>query len=168
MSRSKILAFIVLVVLPFVVALVGDAVAGEKFKGRTTWHNVKWEQINVPGEEGHVVAVGEGKGINSALVGNVLAPGKVCRSVGSYDMNTKTGVGSYRAYGETIEAEGDKYYWLGEGKLVEGKGAEGKLTILRGTGKYEGLQGKGTYTNYSVAPGQSYSDWEWEWEWPKR
>jgi hypothetical protein len=29
---------------------------------RTVWYNIKWEQINVGDEKGHVVVVGETKG----------------------------------------------------------------------------------------------------------
>jgi hypothetical protein len=37
--------------------LVGDVVAGERFKGRTVWYSTKEERINVPGEEKHFVAI---------------------------------------------------------------------------------------------------------------
>jgi len=168
MSRYKIIALMALFVFALGIAFIGDALAGEKFKIRTVFHSIKSEQIAVPGEEGHVVGVGEVKGIASVLEGNALAPGKFCHYVNSFDMNTKTGVGSSRVYGDTTDADGDIYYWLSEGKFVEGKYWKGKMTIVGGTGKYQGLQGKGTYTSHSVAPGQSYSDGEWEWEWPHR
>ncbi len=63
MSRSKGLAFIALITLAFAVTLEGDALAGEKIKNRIVGYTVKWEQVEVGDQEGHVVAVMEAKGI---------------------------------------------------------------------------------------------------------
>jgi len=35
---------------------------------------------------------------------------------------------------------------------------EGESTYVKGTGKYEGIKGKGTWKTYPVSPMQSYSD----------
>jgi hypothetical protein len=43
---------------------------------------------------------------------------------------------------------------------------ESEFTIVKGTGKYEGIQGKGIAYSYQVAEKQSYSDWEVEVELP--
>lgn len=48
-----------------------NAVAGEKFKTSTVYYAVKWEQVDVPDEEGHLVAALEAKGISRNMEGNV-------------------------------------------------------------------------------------------------
>ena len=171
MSRSKLAAFITLITLAFGIALVGDALAGEKVKGRTVWYTVKWEQISVPGEEKHLIALADSKGISSNTEGKTFGEGTVERSVGLFDIDLETGLGSSHGYQEATDREGDKIYYRLEGKRIKGKlwGSlwEGKLTILRGTGKYEGIRGRGTYSMYPIAPMQSYTDWEMDVELPR-
>jgi len=43
MSRFKLFAFIALITLAFSVAIVGDALARERFKTRTVYYTVKSE-----------------------------------------------------------------------------------------------------------------------------
>jgi hypothetical protein len=128
---------------------------------------VKWEAINGGDEEGHVVATFEDKGIVTELEGRKFEDGGVNRSVGLMDMNVKTGLGSGSGYLELTDRDGDKYYmtWKNEAKIPTIW--EGKFTIVKGTGKYEGMHGKGTFVSYAVAPGQYYVDWEEEVELPR-
>ena len=53
-----------------------------------------------------------------------------------------------------------------KGKSVKKGHWEGKWTIVKGTGKFQGIIGGGTYSSYMLAPGQSYSEWEGEIEMP--
>ena len=69
MSGFKLFAFIALISLAFGVILVGNSLAGEKVKFRTGLYGTKWEQVAVGDEEGHVVAVYEGKGLITNLQG---------------------------------------------------------------------------------------------------
>ena len=171
MSKSKIIALTALIIFAFAIVGLSNAVAGEKFKGRTVKHNVKWEPINVPDEEGHVIAVYEHKGIGTNMEGKTFGDGTVSWETGLLDMNFKTGLGSGHGYGVVTDRDGDKYFFTWKGKRVRGeKGWTGywisQWTIVKGTGKYEGIQGKGTSYTYNVAKGQSYSDWEAEVELP--
>ncbi|MGD0623149.1 MAG: hypothetical protein ABSB32_00350 [Thermodesulfobacteriota bacterium] len=171
MSKSKIVAMMALIAFAMGIFLVGDAAAGEKFKGRTVWYTIKWEPINAPGEEKHLLAVADSKGINSNTEGKAFGEGAVERSVGVYDVDIKTESGFQHGYMESTDRDGDKIYYRWEARRIKGKlwGSEyeGQSTILRGTGKYEGIQGKGTYSLYLIAPMQSYTDWEMEVELPR-
>jgi hypothetical protein len=60
MSRFKLIAFIALITLAFAVTLVGDALAGEKFKGRTVNYTVKFQAVDIPDQEGHILYGYEG------------------------------------------------------------------------------------------------------------
>ena len=75
MSKSKIVAMMPLVVFAMGILLVGNSVAGEKFKCRTAWFTTKWDPINVGDEKDHVVAVAEGKGIISNMEGKTFGEG---------------------------------------------------------------------------------------------
>jgi hypothetical protein len=91
--------------------------------------------------------------------------------MGFYDINLKTGLGSGHGYGEQTDRDGNKWYFTWEGKL--GKGGkfgtgywEGTWKALKGTGKFEGIQGKGTFQGNPVGD-QIYNPWEGEIELPR-
>ena len=166
MSRFKILALIALFTLGLGLALAGEALAGEKFKARNVWYAVKSDSVNVPGEEGRIFYMWEQKGIQTVFQGSKLLDGMAINNVGFGDLNTKTGSGSGQGAFECTDRDGDKIYWTWETKVVKGLWS-GPWTVLRGTGKFEGLKGKGTWSNVNVAPNQDYVDWEGELELPR-
>jgi hypothetical protein len=168
MSKYRIFAFIALITLAFGVALVGNALAGEKVKGRIAAYNVKWEQVQVGDEEGHVLAVVEDKGISFILMGRMLPDGMLYRDVTLLDSNLKTWVGSHVTYSEYTDRDGDKYYSMQKGKLVGKGGWEGEWAYIKGIGKFEGIQGKGTWVGLTLSPTQWYVDWEGEMDLPRR
>jgi hypothetical protein len=171
MSKSKIIGMMVLIAFAMGIVLVNCAVAGEKFKGRTVWYMTKWEQIGVPGEEKHLMALDEAKGISSNTEGKTFGEGTADRQVLFVDIDLKTETGSLHGYQESTDRDGNKIYYRVEGSRLKGKfwasRWEGKSTILRGTGKYEGIKGEGTWSSYIIAPMQSYGDWEMEVELPR-
>jgi hypothetical protein len=164
MSRSKIVGMLALIVFTMGLLLVGDVVAGEKFKGRTVMYGTKWEQINVGDEDGHIVAVYESKGISTNLDGKQFFDGCPIQEMGVMDINLKTGLGSGHGYGHQTDKDGNKYYYTWKGKLSGHW--ECVWTIVKGTGKYEGIKAEGTALGYFVAPGQNYINWETEVELP--
>ncbi len=168
MSKSKIVGIIGLIAFAMGIVLVGDVVAGEKVKVRKVQHLLKWEQINVGDEEGHVVGAAEWKGVTMNLGGKQFCDGCLDRNTGLLDMNRKTGVGSGHGYEDVTDKDGNKYYCTWEGKGVEaGKPWEGVITIVKGTGKFEGITGKGTWVTYRVGDGWADVHWELEVELPR-
>ena len=117
MTRFKLLAFVALITLAFGVALVADALAGEKVKTRVVFHSTKWQQIEIGDVEGHIVAVNEAVGIITVLEGDKSTDGAAVRLVSLSDINTKTGIGSIRGYNEATSRDGAKGY---EESLVSG------------------------------------------------
>jgi hypothetical protein len=148
MSKSKVMAMMVLIAFAMSIVLVGNAVAGEKFKARAVKHVLKWEQINVGDEEGHVVVLYESKGISNDLQGKSYTDGWVNHEKGLFDMNNKTGAGSCQGYSEFTSKEGEKIFSKWEGSM-----ANGTWTFFKGTGRYEGIRGGGTWS-----PGPPTSD----------
>ena len=163
MSRSKGLAFIALITLAFGVALIGNALA-EKVKCQNIYHVVKWEQVNVGDQDGHVVAVYEVKGITTNLEGKSFLNGVSYHETSLCDVNLKTGEGSGQGYFDQTDRDGDKSYGTWEGKHLQGgKFGTGYWTatwkVIKGTGKFQGMQGKGTAEGYSIG-GDTLVDWE--------
>lgn len=166
MSRFKLIAFIALIMLAFGVALVGNALAGEKVKYRVVGYCTKWEPVNVVGEEGHIVGVFDGKGYSTNLERKAFLDGWLYSEQGLCDLNVKTGAFANQGYDEFTDKEGDKIYlaWQGKGTIAR---REGTIIIKRGTGKYEGIQGRGTWAGTGQGL-QWYADCEWDVELPRR
>ena len=171
MSRFKLIAFIALVTLAFAVTLVGEPLAGEKFKTRSVLYNTKWETLNVPGEEKHLLALSEARGILTNLEGKPFCDGWVHQSVGLMDIDLKAESGSASWYEEYTDRDGDKICTKSEGRRAKGQywGAswEGTLTIVKGTGKYEGIQGRAKWSFYNPAKMWTVVNAEWEVELPR-
>jgi hypothetical protein len=82
------------------------------------------------------------------------------------DINLKTGQGSLQGYGTVTDKDGDKMIRAHKGKPV-GKGHwKGTYVMVKGTGKYEGITGEGTWDTYSLGKGQSYVEAEGEYQIP--
>ena len=168
MSRFKLIVFLALITLAFAVTMISDALAGEKVKFRCSVYSVKFENVAVGDEEGHIVAAYEGKGISTNLQGKKLLDGWLYRESGLMDMNGKAGNWSAQGYAEYTDPEGDKIYEAWEGKQVkEDIPGEGTSRLVKGTGKWQGIQGNGKWTSYSPARDRHYSDNEWEMELPR-
>jgi len=161
MSRSKLIAFIALITFAFGVALISDALAGEK--GKMVWRNANhmttFQAVKVGDVEGHTLQLFEAKGISFHEkwgVGQVTVTGTFD------DMNGEWTGGGFEHCtfpdGSTIS-----FKWEGKGGAP---GGEGTLTIIKGTGKLAGIQGRGTWKSYTVVPGQFYADDEGEYTLP--
>jgi hypothetical protein len=166
MSKFKIVGMMVLITFAISILLAGNAVAAEKFKWCAVWYITKSEAVNVPGEEGRIILVMEAKGILTVLQGSQRMDRMAGVVVYSMDMNTKTGTGFGHGVIQFTDRDGDKTYWSIEGKAVKGS-SSGPGTFVRGTGKFEGLKAKATWSTVTVAPNQFYADWDGEMELPR-
>jgi hypothetical protein len=82
-------------------------------------------------------------------------------------MNLKTFLGTGHRHEIVTDLDGDKIFVEWEGTLGP-EGWKGKHDIVNGTGKWEGIRAKGTFTSHRVGPGQHYADWEMDVEFPRR
>jgi hypothetical protein len=169
MSPFRLIALVGLVALFLGAVAVDDAVAGERHKTRGAKHVVKWQPIEVPAMEGEVLASFEEKAIEFNLGGKSFFEGWLHQTVGLVGVNQKTGVGSSHGYCVYTDRDGDKVCARFEGEKVQGDPHwRGTGIIVKGSGKWEGIEGKCTWVSTSVAPGQSYADYEWDIELPRR
>jgi hypothetical protein len=165
MIRSKSLSGMMVVVVLFAMAAIDYAAAGEKVKSRATSVRTKWHSIEVGDEGGHTIAVFENKNVYFNEKTGEKSTGI---SSGLLDMNFKTGKGTVNGYVVRTYSNGDKVISSTEGKPV-GKGhSKGTFTIIRGTGKYKGIEGNGTWESKSLAPGISELIIEGETEMPNK
>ncbi len=168
MSKSKILGITVLIAFAMSIVLVEYAAAGEKVKTRNSIYRVNWQQIEVGDQEGHVYAIYESKGILTVKEGDPSLDGLPTREVGFLDINLKSGAGYGHGFSVTSDKDGDKIFSTWQGKQEKGGLWKGTATPTRGTGKWQGIQGKWTWVTRQVAPGQSYNESEGEIQLPPR
>jgi hypothetical protein len=163
MTKFRVISLLALFAMFLGVVAVGDAVAGEKFKARGVKYVVKFEPVNVGDEEGHVVGVFEAKGVHNNMQEKKFLDGWACHEMGVIDTNLKTGSGNAHGYQEIWDQDGDKIFMNWKG--VSGKG---EWSFFKGTGKFEGIRGQGTWTVQHPDPMLSVSDWEGEAELRRR
>jgi len=164
MFRFKIFSLISVLLFVFGIALIDSAVAGEKFKSHGVSFVTSYNQIEVGDEEGHVLAILDQKQL---YINDKTGEKAVSTSKNLMDINLKTGQGSLKGYGVENLPNGDKLMRMHEGKPV-GKGHwKGTWSVLKGTGKQEGVKGGGTWDSYSMGQGEpSYLEVEGELEMP--
>jgi hypothetical protein len=164
MLRSKIISVTTVFLFVFGIVMINCAVAGETMRWHGTSFSTDWKQIEVGDEEGHVLAVSSAKQL---YVDEKTGEKSVGDDVNTMDINMKTGQGSLSGYGWTADKDGDKIIRTHEGKPV-GKGHwKGTFKYIKGTGKYEGIKGSGTWDSYSMGQGEpSYIEVEGDIEMP--
>jgi hypothetical protein len=165
MSQSKVISATTIIIFIFTIAMVNCALAGEKikYKSHGAIFTDKWEQTEVGDEKGHVLAVSHSKQI---YFNEITGEKHVSATVNTIDINFKTGQGSAQGYGISTYKNGDKTIRTHKGKSV-GKGHwKGTFTYVKGTGKFEGITGGGTWDSYSLNKTQSYMEVEGEYQLP--
>lgn len=169
MCKFKFVGMMVLIVFAMSIVLVGDAVAAEKGKvaGRQVFHMTAIQTLKVPDVEGHTLNLIEAKGIFSS---EKWGAGLLYQT---YTMDVIKGAGTFQGYVQTTYSDGSTTTSRFEGKSTGGgvgttgsASSEATFTYVKGTGKFQGIQGGGRSKTYIVAPGQYYADIEGEYTLP--
>jgi hypothetical protein len=169
MSKSKTVGMMALIAFTIGIVLAGDAAAGEIVKdvGRAVFYATAVHQLKVPDVEGHAIVLIEAKGIGfSEKWGS-------CLEYEIVTLDLIKGKGTHQGYGQITCPDGSTVTEKFEGKNLGGgpgitgsHSSEGTWTYIKGTGKFEGIKGGGTYKSYNMGPGQWYSDAESEYTLP--
>ncbi|MGD0626952.1 MAG: hypothetical protein ABSB32_19865 [Thermodesulfobacteriota bacterium] len=161
MTKSKIVGMMALIAFAMSIFLVGDVVAGERGKvsNREIWFMTTIQTLKVPDMEGHTIHLWEAKGIIltekwGACQGYVPA---------TSDFITPKGIMTSQGYVQYTYPDGSTTIQKWESK---GGTSPGTWTYLKGTGRFEGIQGGGTFTHSMVAPDRWYTDIEGEYTLP--
>jgi hypothetical protein len=148
-SKSRIVGIMALIIFAMGILLVGDALAGERGKvaNREMWFRTTVQTLKAPDMEGHTIHLWEAKGIVftekwGACQGYVPA---------TNDFIAPEGEMRAQGYVQYTFPDGSTTIQKWESKSKE---LNGTWTYLKGTGKFEGIQGGGTYKSYNMGPGQ--------------
>jgi len=132
--------------------IVPAAQAGEKtekFKGRHVTQVSKVDVVKVGDVEGHVIGILQRRGLD-------LQEGEISiyRSWAYFDVIK--GKGTATGYSQVTYEDGSTTVAKVQGTLepLEGKRSTGKgtFTIIRGSGRFEGIKGGGTWTLKTFTP----------------
>ena len=164
MSRSKIISVTTIIIFVFGIAMVNCVLAGEKIKVHGTSFTTDWQQTKGGDEEGHILGIQQS---TQVYINEITGEKYVSTGTNSFDINPKKGYFTMNGYGLTTDPEGDQLIRKTEGKPVGKDHWKGTTTYIKGTGKYEGVKGSGTWESWSLTPKISYIEAESEWDIPK-
>ena len=162
MSKCKAIGLIALISLALSVSARQTAVCEEKGKVvyRNVWYTTDVQSAEVPDVEGHTVHLAKAKGISfNEKWGHALAT-----LSGTGD--TTKGVGSYEGYMHYTFPDGSTITEKYKGETKPSGAVEGTGTYVKGTGKFQGIKGEGTWKVWFLGPGQFYGDLEVEYTLP--
>ena len=155
MSKSKIVGMMALIVFTVGILLVGNAVAGER--GKITMREVlcgtAFHEQKVSDLEDHAIFAYEAKGIT------FYEKWGPCLVTETGTLDLLKGEGPGKGYSHYTFPDGSTITMNWEGKIRPG-GAEGTWTQIKGTGKFVGIQGEGTWKSYNLSPERWYDDSE--------
>ncbi len=158
MSKSKIVAMMALITFAMGIILVGDALAEERGNvvDREVCYMTTIQTLKVPDMEGHTIHLLEAKGIAFSEKWGASLIYNTCT------LDLIKGEGTGQGYTQCTYPDGSTTTSKWEGKVGASGVAEGTWTWIKRTGKFEGIQGAGTYKSYNMGPGQWYSNGEGE------
>jgi hypothetical protein len=139
MCKSRITVLSTLIILAFGVTVVGQAMADQIIKFRTTHINVskRFDSVEVGDKPGHIVAIFEAKGVGKRYEGPAEPPYKIeIWGTGDYQGD---GTGKDGGYAKFIFSDGSSYYekWTG---TVNGDRDSGTAVYYGGTGRFKGMK----------------------------
>lgn len=145
-----------------------NAVAGErgKFEGHAVLNNTKFHEVKTP--DGHPYKAGwtgEQEGLIFHNGGGKSLDRMLDRAHYIVQYVGDAGTGSGYCMKTFTTSEGHKLFARCDWKL-NAKGSSGTVTLLGGTGPFEGVKGKGKFNVVSVSPVVMWDDIEWNWELP--
>jgi len=166
-SAKKLIGLFISLVLIFTLG-VTTSIAQQKTKiaGKITAASTTFSKITVGDTEGHIIFLEEFEGFNVSTGEEKFMDGAqdVTRGFGDFVM----GNGPIQVYGK-LSLNGDIVFYKFQGMVAptlspEGKpvnGFEVSFTYTKGTGKYENIQGSGTYKGFTSG-GTLIGEWEGE------
>lgn len=163
MLKSKRLTLLLISLASIFMFGLTTSLAQEKTKieGKISLVNTKYEVIKLDDIEGHVLVQHGWKGVDVVTGDQVFTSGS---------SDYVKGNGPHRSYSKMVDPDGDVYFNKAEGRTTTTLSPEGKpvttikgtFSFTRGTGKFENIQGGGTYKGKIIGPGILTYEWEGE------
>ncbi len=155
MSKSKIVGILALVGFAMGSLLVSDALAEErgKISMREVLYGTTFHIQKVSDVEEHAIIAYEAKGIA------FYEKWGTCLVTETGTLDFLKGEGPGKGYNHYTFPDGSTITMKWEAKIGAGRG-EGTWTPIKGTGKFLGIQGEGTWKSYNMSPERWYDDSE--------
>ncbi len=168
LTFKKMIGLFISLVLIFTLG-VTTSIAQQKIKvaGKHTLAYIKQNTINVGDTEDHIISLNEFEGFNVSTGEEKFMDG--AQDVGMDFVDLVMGNGTGQGYGN-FSLNGDIIFWKHQGNTTttispEGKPVttfEGSWTYTKGTGKYENIQGSGTFKGKLMSRTIFIIEWEGE------
>lgn len=135
----------------FALMMVNGTIAAETLKWRLSQQVIKFESIEVGDVPGHVVGVGETRGL--AFFEN----GEIATLSGKVTIDYTNGSGPHMAYLFHTFEDGSAFVIKIQGTTTADPGGKtapfkGELSFVQGNGRFAGIKGSGTYTGKRLTP----------------
>lgn len=145
----KSLVFAVTII--FALGFVSSAALAEEMNGTIDSYVTKVETIPLADAEGHMLMLGERRGVAN------FDDGKVAAYHTSYICDVSNGMGPCEGYSELTFMDKSQAFskWKLTVGIPEGKkmpALEGTGTWTKGTGAYEGIEGDFSFSGYYITP----------------
>ena len=161
LSRASLAGVVLLIATCLL--LYANQVREETEKGRVVFHMIIKEEIEVGDVPGHVVGVIEDKGLTFYENGEIATMSTVYTFDNTYGIGTAQGYSIYTFEDGSTQVHKWQESWPEKGLT------KGTFTYLRGSGRFEGIKGSGSFTGKffeSIATG--YDDFTGTYTLPKK
>ena len=149
-SRASLAGAVLLIVACLLLSVT--QARAETDKGRNVLHRIKVEEIEVGDVPGHVVGVIESKGLTFYENGEVATVSIVHTS------DNTNGIGTYQGYGLFTFEDGSTHVHKFQSTSTEEGLFKGTYTYVQGTGRFEGIQGSGSFSGKNFGEPGLYAD----------
>ncbi len=135
-----------------VLGLASTDVGADTLKWRQSWHITKTESTFLVGDvPDHIVGVGESGGVA------FFETGEFATFSSTYTVDYTKGNGRHWAYALYTFEDGASFVTKYEGTTTADPGGkisvfQGTFSFVRGSGRFAGIQGSGSYTGRRLAP----------------
>ena len=156
MQLFKSNLLLILATLALILAFsVTTSTAQEKVKINSKYTGVftKMEQMKLDDTEGHILNSHESKGAGTGSAGGFTF-------INQGVSDTVKGNGTHSGYYKSTDKDGHVYFAKWQGKVTTTMSPEGRPNVqfagtwsfIKGTGKWENVQGGGTYKGWFIGP----------------
>jgi hypothetical protein len=131
--------------------VLGSAAPGqaEDLKCKLISMYTKVETNKIDDQEGHIIGIYERKGLM------VHENGEVANELNRGVFDSVKGVSKYQGYCLQTFKDGSTMMMKHQGTINKGQIVEASFEFIKGTGRFEGIKGRGTYT------GQNYESFNY-------
>ena len=153
----RYICILVLTLMLCVVSFTSVATAADSQRsGKSVQHNIAFNPIKIGDVETHIIGTYQ----NEGLV--IIDGGEVGTSVNNGTLDYTNGLGTYSGYMVIIFKDDSSYttHYEGAKKMTDkGKVSTGTYKFIKGTGRYAGIKGEGTFQQKQYGK-MSIVDWK--------